>query len=410
MELTRTEILPGVWLNALHTEKFKTACLSLSLLTQLTRETASMNALIPYVLRRGTTRYPDMEALSARMDELYGAAVEPVVRRIGEIQCLGFYASIPEGDFLPGGKGVLHEVCELLGSLLLSPATRGGLLLPQYVDSEKEKLLEAIRSRVNDKRSYALMRCVEEMCCYEDFAVGRLGSESACENINYKKLTRQYHSLLQQSPVEIFYCGRATEREVRACLRDALITLPRGEIDTEIGTDLRMNALEETPRFQEEALDVNQGQLCIGWRLGECMEDPDLASLLVFNAVFGAGTSSKLFQNVREKLQLDAARDEIFSQLDSMKRGEISAEELAAAKAGIASDLRAMTDSQGELEGFLLSQTLDGLDYGPLELAALVEEVTAEEISAIARSTECDQIYFLKKDEEETEEQEQDGE
>ena len=416
MELTRTEILPGVWLNALHTEKFKTACLSLSLLTQLTRETASMNALIPYVLRRG--------------------AVEPVVRRIGEIQCLGFYASIPEGDFLPGGKGVLHEVCELLGSLLLSPATRGGLLLPQYVDSEKEKLLEAIRSRVNDKRSYALMRCVEEMCCYEDFAVGRLGSESACENINYKKLTRQYHSLLQQSPVEIFYCGRATEREVRACLRDALITLPRGEIDTEIGTDLRMNALEETPRFTEEALNVNQGQLCIGWRLGECMEDPDLASLLVFNAVFGAGTSSKLFQNVREKLQLcyfagslvdvhkglllvsagidfdklDAARDEIFSQLDSMKRGEISAEELAAAKAGIASDLRAMTDSQGELEGFLLSQTLDGLDYGPLELAALVEDVTAAEVSAIARSTECDQIYFLKKDEEETEEQEQDGE
>ena len=174
MELTRTEILPGVWLNALHTEKFKTACLSLSLLTQLTRETASMNALIPYVLRRGTTRYPDMEALSARMDELYGAAVEPVVRRIGEIQCLGFYASIPEGDFLPGGKAVLHEVCELLGSLLLSPATRGGLLLPQYVESEKEKLLEAIRSRVNEKRSYALMRCVEEMCCCEDFAVGRV--------------------------------------------------------------------------------------------------------------------------------------------------------------------------------------------------------------------------------------------
>ena len=413
MELTRTEILPGVWLNALHTEKFKTACLSLSLLTQLTRETASMNALIPYVLRRGTTRYPDMEALSARMDELYGAAVEPVVRRIGEIQCLGFYASIPEGDFLPGGKAVLHEVCELLGSLLLSPATRGGLL-------------------------YALMRCVEEMCCFEDFAVGRLGSESECENINYKKLTRQYHSLLQQSPVEIFYCGRADEREVRACLRDALITLPRGEIDYEIGTDLRMNALEDAPRFKEEALDVNQGQLCIGWRLGECMEDPDLASLLVFNAVFGAGTTSKLFQNVREKLQLcyfagslvdvhkglllvsagidfdklDAAREEIFAQLEAMKQGEISEEELSAAKAGIASDLRAMTDSQGELEGFLLAQTVDGLDYGPLELAALVEDVSAEEVSAIARSTECDQIYFLRgsEDEEETEEDEEDGE
>ena len=289
---------------------------------------------------------------------------------------------------------------------------------------------------MNEKRSYALMRCVEEMCCCEDFAVGRLGSEDACESINYKKLTRQYHSLLQQSPVEIFYCGRADQREVCSCLRDALVTLPRGEIDYEIGTDLRMNALEAAPRFVEEELDVNQGQLVIGWRLGECMEDPDLASLLVFNAVFGAGTTSKLFRNVREKLQLcysagslvdvhkglllvssgidfdklDAARDEIFSQLEAMKRGEITDEELAAAKAGIASDLRAMTDSQGELEGFLLSQTLDGLDYGPLELAALVEDVSAGEVSAIAESTDCDLIYFLKGNQEETEEQEEDGE
>lgn len=422
MELTRTEILPGVWLNALRSEKFKTACLSLSLLTQLKRETASMNALIPYVLRRGTTRYPDMEALSARMDELYGTAVEPAVRRIGEIQCLGFFASVPEGDFLPGGQSVLHEACELLGQLLLSPATRGGLLLPRYVESEKEKLLEAIRSRVNDKRSYALFRCVEEMCCCEDFAVSRLGSEEDCESINYKKLTKQYHTLLQQSPVEIFYCGRASERELSAALRDALITLPRGEIDYEIGTDLRMNALEDQPRFLEEEMAVAQAKLVIGWRLGECMEEPDQAALLVFNTVFGAGSSSKLFRNVREKLQLcyyagslvdthkglllvssgieadklDSARDEIFAQLEAMKRCEITEEELTAAKAGVASDLRAMTDSQGELEGFLLAQALDGLDYGPLELAALVEDVSAEDVARIARSVECDMIYFLK--------------
>lgn len=422
MELTRTEILPGVWLNHLRSDKFKTACLSLSLLTQLQRETASMNALIPFVLRRGTTRYPDMESLSARMDELYGTAIEPVVRRIGEIQCVGFFASIPEGAFLPDGQNLLHDAAELLGQLLLVPATRGGLLLPQYVESEKEKLLDKIRGRINSKSSYALTRCVEEMCCCEDFAVSRLGSESECESINYKKLTRQYHTLLQQSPVEIFYCGRADKRELSAALRDALVMLPRGEIDYELGTDVRMNALEDSPRFVEEALDVTQGKLVIGWRLGECMEDPDQAALLVFNAVFGGGTFSKLFRNVREKLQLcyyasslvdlhkglllvssgidfdklDAARDEIFEQLSAIRRGEIGEEELAAAKASLASDLRAMCDSQGELEGFVLSQTLDGLDYGPLELAALVEDVTAEEVRAVAESVDCDLIYFLK--------------
>ena len=421
MELTRTQIMPGVWLSHLRTERFKTACLSLSLLTQLQRETASLNALIPYVLRRGTIHYPDMGALSARMDELYGTRVEPVVRRIGEIQCLGFYASIPEDAFLPGGEKVLRQGCELLAELLLSPATRGGLLQPQYVDSEKEKLLDAIRSRVNDKSSYAITRCLEEMCCYEDYSAGRLGNESSCEAVHYQKLTKQYRALLQTSPIEIFYCGRAKRKELTAMLRDALSTLPRGEIDYEIGTDLRMNALEDEPRSLTEEMGVGQGKLVIGWRLGECMEDPDQAAIEVFNALFGGGTMSKLFRHVREERQLcyyadsmvdshkglllvaagidpeqrDAAQGEIFEQLEAIRRGEISEEELGAAKAGVASQLRAMCDRQGELEGFYLSQTLDGLDYGPLELAALVEDVSAEDLQAVARSLDCDQIYFL---------------
>ena len=197
MEVTRTELLPGVFLTHLRTDKFKTACLSVNLLTQLNRETAAMNALIPAVLRRGTTRWRDMEQLSRRMDELYGTAIEPVIRRIGEIHCLGFFASFPEPAYLPGGENLLGEVCSLTAELLLSPNTRGGLLLPQYVDSEKEKLADLIRSRVNDKRSYALQRCIEEMCCYEDFAVSRFGSLEECESIHYKKLTKHYRELVR---------------------------------------------------------------------------------------------------------------------------------------------------------------------------------------------------------------------
>ena len=436
MDLTRTEILPGVWLSHLRTNKFKTACLSLTLLTQLRRETAAMNALIPYVLRRGTTRSPDMEALSARLEELYGTAIEPVVRRIGEIQCIGFYASIPEEDFLPGGRGVLQKASELLGELLLSPASRGGLLLPKYVDSEREKLLETIRSRINDKRGYAIFRCIEEMCCCEDFAVGRLGGESECEAIHYQKLSKHYKSLLQSCPIEIFYCGRADKKQLAAYLRDALMTLPRGEIDYEIGTDVRMNAMEDEPRFVGETLDVTQGKLVMGFRLGESMEEPDVAALSVFNTAFGGGTSSKLFNNVRERLQLcyyagslvdthkglllvssgisfdkfEAARDEILAQLAAMARGEITDEELESARRGVASDLRAMTDSPGELEGFYLAQALDGLDYGPLELAELAEEVTREQVAAIAADAECDMIYFLRGDENAPEEEDADAE
>ncbi|MBR0161020.1 MAG: insulinase family protein [Oscillospiraceae bacterium] len=424
METSRVEIRPGVWLTHLREDKFKTACFSVSLLAQLSRDTASLNALIPFVLRRGTAAYPDMEAFNARCEDLYGTVAEPIVRRIGEIQSIGFYASFPEDDFLPDSESVLKNALDLTLSLVLSPMTRGGLLLPAYVDSEREKLLELIASRVNNKRSYAISRCLEEMCCYEDFAVSRFGDEASARGIHYQKLTRHYRFLLQTAPIELFYCGRASLRTVKTILRSLLVTLPRGELNEEIGTDVRMNAVEEIPRCTEEEMDVAQCNLVIGWRLGECMEDPDFPAIYVFNELFGSGPSSKLFLNVREKLSLcyyasslidvrkglllvsagipeavvDQTKSEIFAQLESVCRGEFTDDDLAAAVAGVSSDLHAIPDTQSALESYYLSQALTGLDIGPEEMAELVSEVSRERVIAIAESVVCDQVYLLRPD------------
>lgn len=204
-------------------------------------------------------------------------------------------------------------------------------------------------------------------------------------------------------------------------MHDALIALPRGEIDWELGTDIRMNSLEAEPRRYTDTLDVSQGKLAVGFRLGECMEDPDPAAIRVFNAVYGGGSSSKLFMNVREKMSLcyfassgcniskgilyvlsgvdfenfEPALAEILAQLDAVKAGDITDDEFAAAKAGVVSDLLAAADSPGSLEGFWLGQNLLGLEYGPEEMAALAEDVTREQVAAIAQGVECDTIYFL---------------
>lgn len=47
-----------------------------------------------------------------------------------------------------------------------------------------------------------------------------------------------------------------------------------------------------------------------------------------------------------------AAKDEICAQLEAIKRGEVTDDELLAAKKSVASDLRATLDSQYNLEGF----------------------------------------------------------
>ena len=420
LEEVRNQILPGVWLSCLHTEKFKTGLLSVSLLTRLCRENAAKNALIPSVLRRGTKRYPDMDA--ARLDDLYGAVVEPVVRKLGEIQAVGFAASFADDRFIPGGGALLEDVADLVGEMLLCPNTRGGLLPQQIVDSEKEKLLEDIRARVNDKISYSRYRLTELMCAAEDYAVDSSGTENEAESISYVPLTKHYHELLATSPIEIFYVGSADAGRVEAAMHDALLALPRGELDEDIGTDIRMNTLEAETRYFTEEMDVGQGKLCLGFRLGDCMADPDVAAIRVMNAVFGGCASSKLFMNVREKLSLcyfasssvdvlkgvmfvvsgiefdkyGAALAEIFAQLEAVKRGDITDGELSSAKAAVGSALQAAADSGGALESFWLSQNVQGLEYDPEELAALVEDVTKADVIEAAQGIECDAVYFLK--------------
>ena len=422
MRQTRKEILPGAYLTCLRTDKFKTGLLSVNLLTRLSRETAAQNALIPSVLRRGTVKSPDLDALAVRLDSLYGARLEPAVRKKGEIQCVGFWADFVDEKYLPDGQTLLEDVAALLGEVLLEPRTRGGLLLSAYVDSEKEKLLEDIRSRINDKISYSRYRLTELMCPAEDYAVDVLGTEEEAEAIGYVALTRRYHELLAASPMEIFYCGSAEPARVERAVRDALSTLPRGELDMDLGTDIRMNTVDEQTRYFTDEMEVTQGKLAIGYRLGDAMEDPDMAALRVMNAVFGAGVSSKLFMNVREKLSLcyfassaldlmkgvmavisgievtdyDQALAEIGRQLKAVQEGDITDDELSAAKRGLVNDLLSAGDSAGALESFWLEQNLLGLEYGPDELAALVEDVTKEDVVRAAAGIVCDAVYFLR--------------
>lgn len=422
MEYYRGELAPCVYLTALRTDRFKTGFLSASLLTQLTRERAAGNAVLPYVLRRGTASAPDMRALSARLDALYGASIEPLVRKLGEIHAVGFYASFPQDRFLPGDTGVLRDVISLMGELWLSPNTRGGLFLPDYVDSEREKLLERLEAVRNDRRSWALRRLVENMCAMEDYAVSAMGSEDEAENIHYVRLTKDYRSLLSSSPIEFFYCGDQEGEQVAELLQNAMLLLPRGEMDQELGTDVRMNALEAEPRYFTEEMDITQGNLAMGFRLGKCMEDPDEPAIRVFNAVFGGGPTSKLFANVRERLSLcyyasstvdihkgllavssgidfdkyDAAREEILAQLEAMRRGEITPAELDAAKKYAANGMRTLADTPAALENFYLSQAVNGTDASPMDLAALMEEVSAEDVAEIARGVELDAVFFLK--------------
>ena len=143
---------------------------------------------------------------------------------------------------------------------------------------------------------------------------------------------------------------------------------------------------------------------------------------MMLNAVFGAGTTSKLFLNVREKLSLcyyasssidrfkglmivssgietsnfERTKAEIFRQLDACIRGDISEEELENARRAILSALRASLDSPSRMDEYSLGCALAGHDVSIESLMASIRAVTKDEVCAAAKKLSVDTIYFLK--------------
>jgi len=420
MEPIRKEISPGVFLTYQHTEKFKTGMLSAQLITPLEKSTAAPGALLPAVLRRGTMRYPDMKSLSCALDLLYGAGVAYTVRKKGENQCLGFAASFVDEAFVPGGERLLEPIADLLGELLLDPVTRNGRFLSDYVESEKNNLIDTIRSIIDDKRDYADLRLLQEMCRGERYGIARLGEEADVRRITNQTLYRYYRELLGSAQLELFYCGSADPTRVQGALERAFAGLPRERLIEPVPS-VRLSAPEQ-PRYLSETMDVTQGKLSMGFRASS----DDAPALLMANLIFGGYSNSKLFLNVREKLSLcyyaqsgyhrskgivtvssgiefdhyQLAHDEILAQLKSVQNGEFEPWEIEGARSVLISSLQQREDSAMRLEDAIIGQAATGIWEGAQELIAQLRSVTAERIAAAARSMTLDTVYFLRGEEE----------
>jgi hypothetical protein len=122
-----------------------------------------------------------MEDIAARLDELYGAKIAPTIRKKGEVACIDCIPA-PRRLFC-GRREHSEKTASLMGEILLSPDTKAGILRGDYVDSEKQNLIQEIQSLVNSKGAYSVIRLTELMCPNENYGVRILGSESAVKKI-----------------------------------------------------------------------------------------------------------------------------------------------------------------------------------------------------------------------------------
>ena len=411
-------LLPGITLRVCRDSRFKQGCLSFQLIRQMKAEEAALNALLPSVLLRGTRNCPDLRSITEHLDELYGASVSPLVRRVGDYQTTGLYCGFMDDRFALPGDQVLRPMLAFLEELLLDSPLEEGVFRQAFVESEKKNLIATIESELNDKRAYSMNRLLRILCREDTFGIPRLGEAEDVEKITPQSLYDHYKNILRSSPIEIFYVGSAEAGQVAQLLTPLVTKL--GARGTRLQPQTPFHPCEKSDVV--ETMDVSQGKLCMGFVTPIINRQQEFAAMQLMNVIFGSGMTSKLFQNVREKMSLcysigsgyygtkgilvvsagidfdkeQLTRDEVMRQLDICREGGITEQELTAAKEALLSSLRSTHDAPGAIEGFYATAALSGLVFTHDAYMEAVEAATVEDVVACANSLTLHTTYFLK--------------
>lgn len=408
----------GYKLTSIKTDKFKTNLIAVSFQSEINRETVTSRALLPYVLRNATEKFPSKKEINAYLETLYGASLSTTVEKKGKTHNIKFYMALANEKFLANREPLLEEGVELLKEVIFKPCFVDSVFKESVVDVEKRLLKEYIESIYDDKVSYALQKLVEVMCKGESFSISSIGYAEDLEKITPATLMQTYQKMLTEDQVSFTVVGDIDHETVYEIFKKH-IRFNQPTKNAQI-IDHETKEIQEVQIVKEEQ-EITQGKLNIGYRTNTRIGDKDYLPLLVFNGMFGGYAHSKLFMNVREKESLcyycasrldnykglmyvysgieiqnyEKALEIIDAQLKDMQEGRFTEKEIDLAKKSL---INSKLESLDLASGMMAHEALNALLPEPLtveEWISQINAVTAEDIKRVALKIEEDAIFFL---------------
>ncbi|MDP4083099.1 MAG: pitrilysin family protein [Bacillota bacterium] len=407
----------GFKLHVVETNKYKTNTIVWKMKAPLANEDVTKRALLPYVLQSSSETFPSTAELRSYLDELYGATFFVDLAKKGEYHVISFSIEIANEKFLKDTSPLLRKGFEFLTEILTKPHLSGNGFDSDMVEKEKRTLKDRIQSIFDDKMRYSNFRLVQEMCKGEPYALEVNGELDQVDSITPENLYDYYKKAFQEDECDLYFIGDVKEEEVQKLAGDLLQFQDRSPKKIESRNEKRIENVNEV----KEQQDIKQGKLNIGYRTYVKYGDPDYYALQVFNGIFGGFSHSKLFINVREKASLAyyaASRLEshkglmmvmsgidlknynqavgiIHEQMDAMKKGDFTDEELDQTKAVIQNQLLETIDTSRGLIEVLYHNVVSHVDINLEHWLKAMQETTKEEIIKVGNKIELDTIYFL---------------
>ncbi len=396
---------------------FKHSIISISFVQPLLGDVAS-RAMLPGILKRTTKKYPSIVKMSRKLASLYGASIGASITKNGENQVITLTASAPDDRFSLNEQSISDEVTDLLLDVIFEPNLVDGNFRDEDIELERRLMLERKESELNDKRSYAYKRLIENMCRTEIYSIDPKGTVEEIKSVNAGSLTEAWNSLIRTSLIQVTIVGSSDAESIKARFLKRFSGFDRSRI-YEPHTEFVYQA-DEMQNIRESVA-AKQGKLVIGMRAGMTYSEENLYSITVMNDLFGGGVYSKLFRNVREKMSLcyycssalrrdkgiivvqsgienencEKAVDAILAQLQDMKDGKFTDEDLEASKKGLVSGALSVYDTPEDLLSWYALQRLDTEIVSPREYADEIEKITRESVMVSAYFVSVDTVYML---------------
>ena len=415
----------GVKLCYHKTSQFKTSVVSLNIITPLD-DKASHRALLVHLLARTNKNNPTITAMNRKLASLYGAVIHPSVQKIGESQVLTLSLICIDERFALDKESVLTEGINLLLDCLFTPDITPKGFKEENVQREKRLLCEKIDSENDDKIRYAYKKMISEMCCDENYGISELGEKEEINTLTGEDLFSVWKQLLLFSQIQLNIVGNFSETLIEDAVLPRFEALERKKADI---TEVRTEFITESygSKTVTEKQKVQQGKLVIGFRAGMTYDMDNFAAIKVMTAIFGSGTFSKLFTNVREKMSLcyycsarlisakgiiavqsgveteniEKALEAIRHELDDMRLGNFTDDDIKAAKLSLKDAFSSVCDSVTGIDSWFTSQCLSSEILTPEDYIDMIENVSREEIIVAANMVSEDTVFILESEKEE---------
>jgi predicted Zn-dependent peptidase len=416
----RLNICENVNFNYIKRNKFKTARIAVNFFIPLENDvTSSGFAVLADLLKNGCAKYPSFSTLNRRLEELCGASLASGTDKIGDWQSFGLSVCAIDERYSVGGEVILPKLADLLLEIIFDPDFDAeGFFKKEPFEQSKRQVGEDIDAELSDKRFFALMNCEKMVYAGSNAALSSNGSHDGLALLTPEKMRTFYEKMISDSLIEITMVSSSDFTFVYEKFKEKF---KRSEIVSKKFENKSLSGKPMEIKEKLEKMDVAQCKLVLGFVAGIAEPCDDVFAMGLLCAVFGGTPTSKLFLNVREKLNLcyycscsydrftgaifvesgvetaniGAAKDEILRQLYEVKAGNITEEEISNAKKAMARSYKSIDDNVCRTEIWYTFRAVSGRNESPDDISTKVYAVTKEQLVDAAQGIWLDSVYVL---------------